>query len=112
MGSERLKRIVEQSGGSLTSTQVLPSTDEEAFQRVSVNARMSVSIEAFQKVLHELESGLPALVVDNVVVLARGARSRRRTRRNRPLGLDVRFRLSGYLAATNGPELEPPAASG
>lgn len=99
---ERVKSIVEATGGSLTSTRVLQSEQEQGtrFQRVSVNVRMSVTVETLQRVLHELESGVPYLIVDDVIVLARGGRRAKRVR----LDLDVRFTLSGFR-----PSEAPPA---
>lgn len=97
---ERVKAIVEDSGGRLTSTQVLPPETEAGFDRVGINVRMSVTTPALQAVLHALESSAPLLTVDEVVVLARqGQRSRTRATQS---GLDVRFRISGFMAGRPG----------
>jgi general secretion pathway protein M len=99
---ERVKRLVESAGGRLTSTQVLESSPVGGFQKVGINVRMSVDVAAFQQVLHGLETGLPVMLVDEVIVLAR--RTRRRSRRKGPEPpslLDVRFELSGYLRAAS-----------
>ena len=98
---ERVKAIVEQSGGRLTSTQVPPAVAEGAYNKVTVKVRMSVATPALQSVLYELESGVPYLVVDNVAVLARRAR-RRRDKQPQPQTLDVRFDLSGYMPSHRG----------
>ena len=99
---ERVKAVVTASGGALTSTQVLPAETERGFRRVTVNVRMTGSIEALQEVLHTLESGAPYLVTDDVVILARGARKRRRAADPTDL-LDVRFNLSGYMRDAGAP---------
>lgn len=110
---EQLKRIVEASGGRLTSTQVLATEPAAGFQKVGVDVRMSVGVAALQQVLHNLEGALPILVIDNLLILARGQRNARRAR-NRvvpnartprpaaPLMLDVRFRLAGFMATDGG----------
>lgn len=105
----RLKRVIERSGGRLTSTQVLAPELASGFERVAVSARLSLSGSALQRVLHELEGGLPVLIVDDVIVSARPARRARRNSRSkraasRPapsaeINLDVRFRLSGFMPA-------------
>jgi len=98
---ERVKAIVEQSGGRLTSTQVPPAVAEGAYNKVTVKVRMSVTTPALQSILYELESGVPYLVVDNVAVLSRRARRRKQTQ-PQPQTLDVRFDLSGYMPLNRG----------
>jgi general secretion pathway protein M len=99
---ERVKSVVTTSGGTLTSTQVLPTETEQGFKRIIVNVRMAGSMDALQRVLHTLESDLPYLLADDVIILARGARKRRRTTGAADL-LDVRFNLYGYMRAAGGP---------
>lgn len=98
---ERVKSVVTASGGTLTSTQVLPAENEQGFRRVVVNVRMAGSIESLQRVLHALESDLPYLLADDVIILARGARKRRRATESTDL-LDVRFNLYGYMRDGEG----------
>lgn len=92
----RMKSVVNSSGGTLTSTQVLPTETEQGFKRIIVNVRMAVSTNALQRVLYELENNLPYLLTDDIVILSRGARKRRRTTQGVDL-LDVRFNLYGYM---------------
>ena len=92
----RMKSVVTSSGGTLTSTQVLPTEREQGFKRVIINVRMAVSTDALQRVLYELENSLPYLLTDDIVILSRGARKRRRTTQSVDL-LDVRFNLYGYM---------------
>ncbi len=92
----RMKSVVTSSGGTLTSTQVLPTETEQGFKRVIINVRMAVSTDALQRVLYELENNLPYLLTDDIVILSRGARKRRRTTQGVDL-LDVRFNLYGYM---------------
>ena len=93
---ERVKSAVTKSGGTLTSTQVLPTELEQGFKRIIVNVRMSVSIDALQRVLYVLEKDLPYLLADNIVILSRGNRKRRRRPEAQDL-LDVRLNLYGYM---------------
>ncbi len=92
----RMKSVVTISGGTLTSTQVLPTETEQGFKRVIVNVRMAVSTDTLQRVLYELENDLPYLLTDDIVILSRGARKRRRATQSVDL-LDVRFNLYGYM---------------
>lgn len=94
---ERVKSIVEQAGGELTSTRILPPVEVGPFYRVTVNVRMNVSIEALQDALYHLESGVPYLLIENVAILSRARRIRRWRNTSRLQELDVRFDLSGLM---------------
>ena len=115
---EQLKRIVESSGGRLTSTQVLAPELAAGFQKVGVNVRMSVSVPALQQVLHSLEGALPVLVIDNLLIISRGQRASRRLRNRAQASgrtpapsaapmLDVRFRLAGFMAGADDGAVAP-----
>jgi general secretion pathway protein M len=99
---ERVKSVVTSSAGTLTSTQVLPTKPEQGFKRIIVNVRMAVSMDALQRVLYELENDLPYLLVDDIVILSRAARKRRRSTQAVDL-LDVRFSLYGYMRDAGEP---------
>jgi len=93
----RLKGMVESSGGKLNSVQVLPGKDEDGFRRVTIRARVNGTIEALQKVIYQVETSTAVLLVDNVDVRARKSRRRRQNQTQPPVRtLDVRFDLSGY----------------
>ena len=93
---DRIKSVVTNSGGTLTSTQVLPTVADQGFKRVIVNVRMAVSVDALQRVLYGLENNLPYLLTDDIVILSRGARKRRR-KATAVDALDVRFNLYGFM---------------
>jgi general secretion pathway protein M len=93
---DRVKSVVTGSGGTLTSTQVLPAVAGQGFERIIVNVRMAVTMDALQRVLYELESDLPYLLVDDIIILSRGAARQRQTGRRVDF-LDVRFNLYGYM---------------
>lgn len=97
----RVGRLVRSLRGNLTSTQSVPVSEKEAFQRVTVRANMKVSTTAMRGILYQLESGRPYLLVDNLVIRSdrRAIRPRRRQRTRKPVvdQLDVRFDVYGYL---------------
>ncbi len=96
---ERVKTVVKQTGGTLLSTQNLSPMDDGLFQRITVNVKMRGSIEALSETLYSIESGVPLLFIDNVVVINRSVRKSRRRRKTQNQGLEIRFDLSGYLHA-------------
>ena len=99
---DRIKSVVTNSGGTLTSTQVLPTVVDQGFKRVVVNVRMAVSVDALQRVLYSLENNLPYLLADDIIILSRGAGKRRRNVKAVD-ALDVRFNLSGFMRDAAAP---------
>lgn len=87
-----VKRVVEQHGGNIATTQVLPIAGEGRFGRLSIKVRLTVGLPGLVGVLYALENGSPYLFVDDVTVRApragRGAATG-------PLTVDLQ--LSGYL---------------
>jgi Type II secretion system (T2SS), protein M subtype b len=98
---DRVKSIVEENGGRLTSTRILPVSDVGPFFQVAVNVQMRVSTKALQDVLYGLEGGAPYLLVENLTILSRGSRVYRRTG-STSAELDVRFDLSGLMSNKGG----------
>ena len=99
---DRIKSVVTDSGGALTSTQVLPTVAEQGFKRVVVNVRMAVSVDALQRVLYALENNLPYLLADDIIILSRGTGKRRRNA-TAVDALDVRFNLYGFMRDAGAP---------
>jgi general secretion pathway protein M len=62
----RIKEVVNQAGGELISTQVIPERKEEQFVRIAVKVRMTGSTEVLRDVLHDFEAGSPILFVENL----------------------------------------------
>ncbi|TFH50536.1 MAG: hypothetical protein E4H01_02125 [Lysobacterales bacterium] len=99
---ERVKSAVTNSGGTLTSTQVLPTEVDQGIKRIIVNVRMAVSMDALQRALYALENDLPYLLADDIVILSRGNRTRRNPTDAVDL-LDVRLNLYGYMRDAGEP---------
>ena len=93
---ERLKTAVVQTGGHLSSTQVLASAEKGQTRRVVVRGQMQMNIASLQRVLYTLESGAPYLFIDNLdvrpVVGPRGPDSAAGD-----AVLDVHFDVYGYM---------------
>lgn len=97
---ERVNNVVDETGGTLASTQVVVGQADGGFQRVSVNARMTGSVAEVQSSLYGLESTPPALVVDNLLIVTRRAPVRLRGQGDSIEELlDVRFQVTGFYDA-------------
>ena len=95
---EHLKRVIEDKGGQLQSSQSLPPKEEGGFQRVTLRVTMTASIWELLQVLHALEGQQPYLFVDTLDIKS-SARRRRRSRDPEVESptLTTRFDLVGYI---------------
>lgn len=79
------------------ASQPRPSQDEERFEPVTVNVRMTCPLPDFVRVLHRLEDNIPLIFVDNLSIMQRVAQQQRSRRGADPALLDIRFDMYGYL---------------
>lgn len=63
-----VKRAVAQAGGELISTQVLAAQAPDRPREIAVSARARGDVRALQRMLYELESGLPLVFVERLSV--------------------------------------------
>ena len=92
----RVESIVKQSGGRLSSTQVLRPEEEQDYLKVAIRVRLALDTSALQQVLYELEGRPPLLTVEALTIIARRSRDARRTHDD-PFDLDVQFQVSGWM---------------
>lgn len=101
----RVKTLVQRSGGSLATSRVLRPDSSEATGgaiEVRVQAQMKGDTKALLQIFHALDTGTPALFLDNVLLTGR-TQKKTLTRRGKvkktweELVLDMRFDVAGYL---------------
>ncbi|MCK5191111.1 MAG: type II secretion system protein M [Methylococcales bacterium] len=93
-----IKTAISQAGGQLTSTQVLPGRNEDGLNRVTVKVRMSGDIEALRSVLHDIESSVPILIVDQIDIRpVRGKRNRKTRKIESSNQLNINFQVAGFM---------------
>jgi len=93
----RLKQMVEGSGGTLVSSQLLPSTDQEDVHMVSVSLRLNCSTDELLDILYKIENARPLLFVDTLSVREQ-RRRRRRGQEEESIGdLSIRIDVYGYV---------------
>lgn len=94
----RLKELVASSRGELKSIQILPAQSDGHLRRITVRGQMSMTVDAAQRVFHDLEGGEPLMFLDNVSIrsLQETRRRRERERNGTEDLLDVRFDVYGY----------------
>lgn len=95
---DRVKRLINSSGGELVSTRDLPVSQQGRFWSVGIQVQMSGTVGTVLAVLYALESGRPLVIVDNVNL--RGiAESRFRRTEPEVNRLSVSFDVSGFIRA-------------
>lgn len=97
---QRIKSLVESSGGSVSSIQALPVTEENGVLKVAVSVSTQGDVAALQRALHTLEAQTPLLFVDNLDIYARAFRPRQpdgRLATNPQIQLSSQFEVIGYL---------------
>jgi len=97
---DRVKTVVEGAAGELRSTQILaaqPVEIDAKIRRAALRVQFVASIEGLSRILYELESGQPYLLIDELLVREQRVRSRRRNEPETETLLDVSLELSGYL---------------
>lgn len=98
---QRLKDVAGTHDGRILSTRVIKNSDVEGpFERVAVNARLQLTLEGLQALVHELETGQPYLFFENLSVMSRPARrGRRRSGPSTNNLLETRVTLFGLRRA-------------
>jgi hypothetical protein len=93
---DHLKRLIRRAGGEIKSSLVLTNTMESVGHRIGVRTQMVASIAPLQRILHDIETMSPLLLVDalEVRVISRP----RQPVDEEPL-LDIRFDVSGFVRA-------------
>lgn len=95
-----IKSAISQAGGQLTSTQVLPSSSKNGFNRITVKVRMTGDIEFLRSVLHEIESSTPVMIVNQIDVRPVRGQRNRKTRKIEPSNkLNVNFQAVSFMRA-------------
>lgn len=79
-----VKTAVSDAGGQLTSTQGLPGKMDDGFFRIAVKVRMTANMEALVNILHNIETAVPVLIVDQLDINPVRGRRDRKTRKIEP----------------------------
>ncbi len=95
----RVKAIVEQRDGKLSSTEIVPARDEGQVRRIGIRVKMTATTEDLQEIFHGLEAAKPYLFIDDVVLRIRSARRGKNKTSQAESTLTVGFELFGYTRA-------------
>lgn len=73
---QQVSQLVQNHGGSLASSQILPAREQDGFIRVALRVQWVGDAETLQRTLYELESAEPLLFVDSLQIRSRTVRER------------------------------------
>ena len=97
---EFIKQAIVEAGGQLSSTQVLPPTQKDKFNRITVSVRMTGNIEVLRAVLYKLETSTPLIVIEQMDIRPMRSVRNRVTRQIEPSnGLNINFQAIGFMRA-------------
>lgn len=65
---EVIRGVIDQSGGRLITMQALAAREDGRYRQVTVSVQMTANIFALRKILHAIETHVPLLFVDNLMV--------------------------------------------
>lgn len=74
---DRVKMIAANHNAELLSTRVLPFQQQGNFERVAINVSLRVSLAVLQRILYDLENGVPFIIIENALVQTPQSDSRR-----------------------------------
>ena len=101
----RVKQIVERHGGNIVSSQVLGERTEDGLQRVVLRVNMRMELPVLERILHDLETQPPVLVLDNVTIVSRPSGSTAKWRGSgEQQELDASLDVMGYRKVSGNNE--------
>jgi general secretion pathway protein M len=93
-----IKTTISETGGQLTSTQVLPSKTEEDITRIVVKVRMNGKIENLRSILYKIEMSKPLMLVEELDIRPVRGRRNRKTRKIEPSNkMNVNFQVASFM---------------
>ena len=103
---QRIRTVVEEHGGTLISTQVLPAGNDDGFVRVTVQAQVRIGPDTLRQMLYAVARNRPLLFLDNLRVESRLSAPRRAQdgRAGVPQVADhlAQFEITGYIKPAGG----------
>lgn len=95
---KRIKRMVQNAGGEISSTQVLPNRDQDGLVRITVKVKITGDMEMLRNLLFEIEIAKPLMVIKNLTVVAGPKKRNRKTRKSEATGkVVVTLEVSSYM---------------
>lgn len=90
-----LESVIEKHNGSLRSARVVPADKRGPFPAVALQVNTSGDVQSLQRILYDMYSGRPLLLLDNVLIKARDTPASRRAQSGSE-GIELQFVATGF----------------
>ena len=95
---EFIKQAIVEAGGQLSSTQALPVSTKNEFSRITVSVRMTGNSEVLRKVLYQIETSTPLIIINQIDIRPmRGIRSRATRQIESSNELNINFQAVSFM---------------
>ena len=95
---EFIKKAIVDAGGQLSSTQALPVSNKNKFNRITVRVRMTGNSEVLRAVLYKIETSNPLIIIDQIDIRPmRGKRNRVTRQIESSNELNVNFQAVSFM---------------
>jgi general secretion pathway protein M len=95
---EFIKKAIVDAGGQLSSTQAIPVSTQDDFNRITVRVRMTGNSEVLRAVLYKLETSAPFIIVDQIDIRPmRGIRNVKTRQIDPSNDLNVNFQAVSFM---------------
>lgn len=93
----RAKLAIDNAGGTIRSSQILPVRQQDELERITIRINFTSDLAGLQQALHALESASPYLFLDNVTIQSQARINRRRARVTEDQSLAIRLDVFGFF---------------
>ena len=95
---KRIKQMVQDADGEISSTQVLPNKDEDGLLRITVKVKLTGDMEMLRNLLFEIDSEKPLMIIENLTIIPGRKKRNRKTRKTEQTDkVVVTLEVSSYI---------------
>ena len=95
---EFIKKAIVDAGGQLSSTQALPVSSDDNFNKITVRVRMTGNSAELRTVLYKIETSEPLIIIDQIDIRPmRGTRNRTTRQIESSNELNINFQAVSFM---------------
>ncbi len=95
---KRIKEMVQDADGEISSTQVLPNKDEDGLLRITVKVKLTGDMEMLRNLLFEIDVEKPLMIIENLTIVPGRKKRNRKTRKTEQTDkVVVTLEVSSYI---------------
>ena len=95
---KRIKEMVQNADGEISSTQVLPNKDKDGLLRITVKVKLTGDMEMLRNLLFEIDVEKPLMMIENLTIVPGPKKRNRKTRKREQTDkVVVTLEVSSYI---------------